>query len=87
MTDEGRSILHSAAESGNTTIIQLLLDKGANIEARDELGFSALHRAVCYSKHAAVYLLLDKGANLNSASYSGATLPHSAARVVSNAMK
>jgi len=34
--DEGRTALHGAAHKGRTDVIQLLVDRGANLEAHDK---------------------------------------------------
>ncbi|HME59147.1 MAG TPA: ankyrin repeat domain-containing protein [Terracidiphilus sp.] len=58
--------LISAAQSGNTAMVQQLLDKGANIEARDGYGETVLIRAAEFGGAEVVKLLLDKGANIDA---------------------
>ena len=46
--------------------MRLLLDRGANINAKDNKGLSVLHVACGYCKHTEMLrLLLDKGADIN----------------------
>ena len=67
-----RTPLMEAAAKGKVQVAQLLLDGGADINARDENGFYALHWAVLgpmADRHDAapvVRLLLDHGADVNS---------------------
>ena len=53
-----------AVEGGNHELIQLLLDKGASLEARDSRGLNALMLAVTNERQdvRSVRLLLDRGA-------------------------
>ena len=47
--------------------VKKLLAAGANVNARDEDGYSPLHRAVTHSnKPEVIYALLDAGANVNA---------------------
>lgn len=75
----GRTALHLAAEQANLAIIELLLQAGLDVDARDEEGQSALHVAVLEGHEASVRLLLDKGANHNLQDYDGRTALHWAA--------
>jgi ankyrin repeat protein len=67
-----RTLLMEAASKGSVELATLLLDRGADINARDERGFYALHWAVLGpmgDQHDAapiVRLLLDRGADVNS---------------------
>jgi hypothetical protein len=61
----GRSALQDAAAFGNLDMVRLLVDKGADIQAADERGYTALMRSVLsYEPGAArvVEYLLAKGA-------------------------
>ena len=64
---------HSHQERGYLAIAKLLLDKGADIEARDEIGNTALIWAVYYASSSVAKLLLDRGANVNVKNVEGAT--------------
>ena len=62
----GWRLLHQAAYRGRADLVGALLDRGADIHARDKHGWDALMSA-CFSGEAdlaMVTLLLDRGANL-----------------------
>jgi ankyrin repeat protein len=62
----GWTPLHFAAESADVNIIELLLDKGAEVNAKDdEAGFTALHHAVRLGKRNVAELLITRGADVN----------------------
>jgi ankyrin repeat protein len=65
--------LLSAAASGDTGQTTTLLDQGAALEARDELGRTPLMLAVMQRKPEVVRLLLDRGADPNVADSAGRT--------------
>jgi ankyrin repeat protein len=68
----GRTALHCANDQ--LDVIKLLIDKGADVNARDEEGASPLDEAVWYGSFDTVALLLANGARLNeSESKTGAT--------------
>lgn len=62
-TDEGHTFLHAATVYGMVEFINLLLDKGAKLEAIDKEGRTPFLMACCLSPMA-VPLLLSKGANI-----------------------
>ena len=41
----GFTALQSAAMFGRETVVRLLLENGASVDAKDEFGWTALHRA------------------------------------------
>ncbi|KAI9674017.1 MAG: hypothetical protein M1829_003860 [Trizodia sp. TS-e1964] len=59
----GKTALIWAAWNGHEAVVQLLLEKGANVEAKDNDGWTALIRAAWEGHEAVVQLLLEKGAN------------------------
>jgi len=61
-----RSPLHIAAEFNYLNAARFLIDKGANVNAKDLLDQTPLHRAVGYGKNNIVALLLEKGAEVNA---------------------
>ncbi|MCK5113397.1 MAG: ankyrin repeat domain-containing protein [Phycisphaerae bacterium] len=65
--------LHEAAIHNRTEAIELLLDKGANVECRDQFGNTPLHRAVEFSSIDSIKLLIDRGADIHARSISRAT--------------
>jgi ankyrin repeat protein len=65
--------LHSAAAAGRADIVQLLLESGADANARQQGGFIALHAAAQNGDHAMVKLLLDHGADAAAATDDGRT--------------
>lgn len=65
-SDEGKTPLHSAAESGNTEAIRLLIKSGANLNVLDKDEETPLCKAIRNDHVEAVKLLLDSGANVNA---------------------
>jgi len=62
----GRTVLMQAAISHNVAAVQLLLDAGADITARDQSSLTPLHYATWQGDAATVTLLLAEGANPNT---------------------
>jgi len=62
-----------AAGNGDVATVQQLLDKGANIEAKENNGYTALMWAAEHGYVEAVKLLLDKGANIEAKDQYGNT--------------
>ena len=62
MDDTGATALHKAALGGYNDIVQLLLTKGASIEAVNKCNDTPLHNAALYHHYSTVELLLSKGA-------------------------
>jgi ankyrin repeat protein len=71
--------LHMAARRGNLKVAEALLDRGADLEARDSLGETPLRRAVNCSQPALARLLVSRGAGVHSRDRRGLT-PLQAAR-------
>ncbi|KAN0135083.1 Ankyrin repeat-containing domain protein [Lactarius tabidus] len=71
--DSERPSLHTASKDGWLAIIQSLLDRGSDINERDNLGLTALHAASEYGKLEVAKLLIERGANVNSRSRGGLT--------------
>lgn len=67
-----------AAERGHLRIVQLLLDKGADVNAASPSGETALHGAADKSFKAVVELLLARGADVNRATTGNSTALHAA---------
>lgn len=62
---EKNKALTLAANRGNTTIIAKLIEEGADVDAKDEFGWTALMEAADEGKLDAVKLLLVSGADVN----------------------
>ena len=62
-----------ATQLGNTSTILELLDKGADLEAKNEYGETALMVAVKSNNQELVKILLDKGANVYTKNLMGHT--------------
>lgn len=61
---DGRTALHVAAGSGSVTVMKLLVDKGANVNALDRHGNTPLHDAFSQGQRAAAQLLTSLGGRL-----------------------
>jgi ankyrin repeat protein len=66
-------LLISAAYDGATEAARLLVEKGADVNARDKSGMSVLEQAAFSNHIELVRLLLAKGADVNTADQSGFT--------------
>lgn len=71
--------LHFAAINGDIEIVKMLLDRGANIDAKNQYGRTPLHNAIENKKMEITELLLNRGANINVKSNDGITPLHIAA--------
>jgi ribosomal protein S18 acetylase RimI-like enzyme len=65
--------LIKAAREGYTELVKLLLDAGADIEAKDKYGYTALIRAASNGYTEVVKLLLDAGADIEAKKENGDT--------------
>lgn len=65
--------LHAAAALGHAAAVELLLDKGAAIEAKNRGGRTALHEASYSNNMGVVKLLLEQGAHANCTDNRGST--------------
>ncbi len=72
----GNTPLYEACVSGNIELVQLLIDKGAKIDALNSNNHSALHGAALNGNPALIQLLLDKGLNCNQVNASNETPLH-----------
>jgi len=58
--------IHDAAEEGDLAGVQAELDKGANVNAKNQNGATPLHRAAWFGHKEIVELLIAKGADVNA---------------------
>ncbi|USP81074.1 hypothetical protein yc1106_08348 [Curvularia clavata] len=75
--------LHYAAREGHEAVALLLVDRGADLKAKDEKGGTPLHSAASSWKEnkAVVQLLVDRGADIKATDNNGKTPLHWAAWV------
>jgi len=59
------TLLMCAAMTGNTSIGRLLIEHGAELDRKDQFGWTALSMAAHTGHHAFVKLLVDHGASLD----------------------
>ena len=70
----GGTALNHAAMKNRTDVTLLLLDRGANVNARSGLSQStALHEAVVWNSTDVIEVLLKHGASTNRKDYEGST--------------
>ncbi|MBN8616225.1 MAG: ankyrin repeat domain-containing protein [Deltaproteobacteria bacterium] len=65
--DEGATALHVAAWAGQRVLVELLLSRGAKVDAKDGIGATALHHAARGGREEIVALLLSKKAKVDVA--------------------
>jgi len=58
-TGHGYSLIHALAQAGHVLGVQLLLEKGANINAKDNQGKTVFHYAILSRNNALVRMLLE----------------------------
>ena len=61
----GKNLLHSAAQTGNLTLAQKVLEAGVSINKRTEAGKSPLYFAVKYNQPEMVAFLVEKGIEID----------------------
>ncbi len=80
MDKDGNTPLHDAARYGRIDVATLLLDRGADIESKNQFDLTALRRAARNGHLDVATLLLDRGADIESKNEYGYTALHNAAR-------
>ena len=65
--------LHVATSSGQRRAVEMLVNAGAKLEARDNCGWTPLHTAAARGDRAIVELLVKRGAELNATDRQGQT--------------
>ncbi|MCJ1261200.1 Ankyrin-2 [Lobaria immixta] len=78
--DLATTTLQEAARGGHEDVVRLLLNKGADLEAKNSLGWTSLHLAARHGHEATVRLLLEKGADLEAKNSIERTAVQEAAR-------
>ena len=78
---DGSTALHLAAERGYVAICKRLLNKHADIGAKDEFRRTALHVAASFRHRAVVRLLLDRGPSTEAEDSLNETPLHCAAQI------
>ena len=73
------NVLPLAALSGNAGAVKVLLEAGADLEARNERGTTPLHKAALRGNAETVTVLLEAGADLEARNERGTTPLHMAA--------
>ncbi|KAK9066350.1 hypothetical protein SSX86_013673 [Deinandra increscens subsp. villosa] len=69
----GCSLLHLASQTADCTMVELLLQHGASINASDSNGQTPLHHSLVRGRLAIAHLLLSRGANPLAADAEGKT--------------
>jgi ankyrin repeat protein len=72
--DMNKNRLHYASEKGKKDVCKLLLDCGADVNAKDNSGRTSLHRAAASGHKDVCELLIKHGANVNAKTI-GSTSP------------
>ena len=72
-TKNGETALMDASREGHVEIVQAILDKGTNVNAKDDWGRTALMLASQKGHKDHVELLLAKGADVNARASNGDT--------------
>ena len=70
------SVHHQLRSGKHGDIVNLLLERGAKLEARDRDNFTALHLGVVYGHSMIVSILVDAGADVNAIGNFGHTPLH-----------
>jgi ankyrin repeat protein len=66
VTETGSTLLMVTTEMGDLAKVQYLIEKGANVNARDNMGYTALHRAAEMGHLSLVQFLMRVGAVYSS---------------------
>ena len=71
--DQGMTLLHRAAEKGYAHVAELLVSRGADVNARGAFDRTPLHQAAGAGQTSLVTLLLEHGAEVNPKDKAGLT--------------
>ncbi len=72
-TEDGGTVLHDAASTGDLEAVKLFVSHGADIDARNFEGETPLHKAALFRDPAIVDYLVSEGADLSARSKRGET--------------
>lgn len=67
--------LHEAAGRGNTQQVLALLDRGMDVDVRQDLGLTPLHYAAMHGQPDTARVLLDRGAEIDATPYTTQRTP------------
>lgn len=73
-------LILSCGDRGDIKVVDLLLKKGTDVNARTRENTTALHEAAEFGKHEIARMLLDKGADVDAKGYEGQTALHLATK-------
>ena len=77
--NHGETPLHIAVQKGKLEVAKILIDRGAQIEARNNIEITPLHWAVDEHHLEIAEFLIEKGAQIEAKGKNGLTLLHKAA--------
>ena len=77
-TDDGRSLLHLDSTFIDSEVLSLLLERGTDINARDDEGRTPLFEYTSYWNVSDIRTLIEKGADILAQDFNGRILLHPA---------
>jgi hypothetical protein len=77
----GWTPLHRASQTGRKQIVEFLVSRGADLEAKTDLGMTPLYMAIYSQKAEIVRQIIDKGADVSALRNDGETMLHIAAAI------
>lgn len=72
----GNTAAQAASQKGHTSVLQVLVARGCDLEVTDEDGDRAVHHAAFGSEAAVIQLLVESGADINARNQRGQTPLH-----------
>ena len=80
LTGSNVSLLHMAVTGNSVRAVELLIDRGANIELQDSMKWTPLHFGMFFGHVNVIGTLIARGADTNAQDYRGFTPTHLAVR-------